>query len=366
MIIIEIFAYLVLIALSFQLFNVILNAITPIFLKEVNIKFNTPLISVLIPARNEENNISNILNDLINQEYENIEIIVFDDNSEDNTANIVKEFIKQDNRISLINSNVLPQGWIGKSYACNELSKKAKGEYFLFVDSDVRLRGTILTRAIHFSLMKTIDLLTIFPMQTMLSFGEKITIPNMNFILLSLLPLIFVRKSIFKSHSAANGQFMLFNSDIYKKLKPHEFAKNNRVEDIAIARYFKKNNKTVSTHLGDLDLRCRMYENYNQAIAGFSKNIAEFFGNSYIFAFLFWAINTFGFLFVYFAFGFDLMVIYLLSIAINRVIVAHLSKQCVVENLKLTIFQQYSFLIMLINSLKNKLNKSYEWKGRNI
>ena len=97
------------------------------------------LVSVLIPARNEENNIGNILTDLINQDHRNIEVIVFNDQSEDRTAEIVREFARIDNRIRLIESDGLPEGWLGKNYACHKLSQSATGKYLLFLDADVRV-----------------------------------------------------------------------------------------------------------------------------------------------------------------------------------------------------------------------------------
>ncbi len=366
MIWLEYFAYFVLIFTGFQFLNVILNTIFPSFLKEVKKEYNLPLISILIPARNEEINMGNILKDLIEQEYSNIEIIVFNDNSEDNTEQIVSDFANRDSRIRLVNSVELPTGWLGKTYACSELAKQSTGKFLLFLDADVRVRGTIINRAVYFALSKKISLLSIFPMQTMLTFGEKITVPIMNFILLSLLPLIFVRKSFFKSHSAANGQFMLFDSEIYKQFKPHEYAKNQKVEDIAIARYLKRNKKRISLHLGDLDIRCRMYSSFDEAVVGFSKNIDAFFGNSYFLAGIFWLVNTFGFAFIYFAFGLDMMLLYLIAIAIMKICVALLSKQCVLDGLKFAILQQFSFLVILIKSIIYKINKSYQWKGRNI
>jgi len=104
------------------------------------------LVSVLIPARNEEENIGTLLDDLINQEYRNIEVVVFNDQSEDRTAEIVTEYTIRDKRISLLNSGGLPEGWLGKNFACHSLSGKAHGKYMLFLDADVRpekLMGSI-------------------------------------------------------------------------------------------------------------------------------------------------------------------------------------------------------------------------------
>ena len=98
---------------------------------------STGLVSVLIPARNEANNIGNLLNDLVNQDYKNIEVIVFNDQSEDKTAEIVTEYTIRDSRISMISSAGLPDGWLGKNFACHSLAEQANGKYLLFLDADV-------------------------------------------------------------------------------------------------------------------------------------------------------------------------------------------------------------------------------------
>ena len=135
-------------------------------------KHSNPLVSVLIPARNEENNIENILSDLEKQNYQNIEILVFDDQSTDDTAKITDVFSEKDSRIHLLKSTGLSTGWLGKNYACFSLSQNAVGDYFLFLDADVRLDGNIISQTISFSQKHNLGLLSIFPTQLMKSWGE--------------------------------------------------------------------------------------------------------------------------------------------------------------------------------------------------
>ena len=95
-----------------------------------------PLISVMIPARDEEANIRNCLESLQKQDYPNYEILVLDDNSIDRTAEIVSEMAAEDSRIRLFNGQPLAEGWAGKPFACHQLAQQAKGSWFLFVDAD--------------------------------------------------------------------------------------------------------------------------------------------------------------------------------------------------------------------------------------
>lgn len=325
-----------------------------------------PLVSVLIPARNEEQNISHVLEDLLNQDYSHVEVIVLNDMSDDATAEIAASFARRDNRIRLINADRLPEGWLGKTRACHVLSQHAAGDYFLFLDADVRVGNHLIHNAISFMHRFGLSLVSIFPKQIMLTRGEKITVPVMNHILLTLLPLILVRKSKFSSLAAANGQFMLFDSTVYKSLHPHERMKNNLVEDIEIARFLKKEHHKIACLTGDNSIQCRMYTGAKDAVRGFSKNVSAFFGNSILLAFIFWLISSFGFLVVLFGLSLPLFLSYILFYLLTRIIVSVVSEQNTTDNLMLLIPQQISFGLFIFHALINKKNKTYYWKGREI
>jgi glycosyltransferase involved in cell wall biosynthesis len=358
-------AWFVFVFTILQLVITLANLFISSKLPEGSIKEN-PLVSILIPARNEENNIGNILNDLLNQNYQEIEVIIFNDLSTDKTAEIIKEFAETDTRIKLINSDHLPDGWLGKNWACHSLSKQARGEYLLFLDADVRLSNGIIIKAISYINRLKAALVSIFPKQIIKTTGEKITVPNMNFILLSLLPLVLVRKSVFSSLAAANGQFMLFNSEIYKSLNPHEKMKNNKVEDIEIARYLKMSKYKIACLVGDKSVQCRMYKGFNEAVNGFSKNVTAFFGNSLILSFIFWLVTTFGFIFILMKLTFPLFITWLIAYILIRIIISAVSEQNAMENLLFLIPQQISLGLFLYHAFINKNIKTYQWKDRNI
>ncbi|HYQ59291.1 MAG TPA: glycosyltransferase, partial [Draconibacterium sp.] len=178
-------AWIIFIFTAIQLCVVLLNAIFRQPLPPCPNDFN-PLVSILIPARNEEQNIGLLLQDIQQQEWQNLEVLVFNDQSTDKTAEIVESYTKTDQRFQLFNSDGLPEGWLGKNYGCYQLAQKAKGSYFLFLDADVRISGTIIAGTIAKVQQHKLGLLSIFPKQIMRSWGEYLTIPIMNFILLSL------------------------------------------------------------------------------------------------------------------------------------------------------------------------------------
>jgi glycosyltransferase involved in cell wall biosynthesis len=324
------------------------------------------LISILIPARNEEHNIARLLGDLVESKDAQVEILVLDDDSDDQTAAVVARFAKEDSRINLIRCDNLPAGWLGKNFACYSLSKQARGDHFLFLDADVRIKPEFIRSTVDWMQKNNHGLISVFPKQEMHTVGEKLTVPIMNYILLTLLPLPLVRWSKYASLAAANGQFMLFESSVYQELNPHEKEKGNKVEDIAIARYYKTNKISVACLLGDESVRCRMYDGYSDSIKGFSKNITEFFGGSLVIAILFWFMTTWGFISVVISFGIKLSIAYLVVLISTRVLVSIASNQNIFINLLYLIPQQLNIGIILIMAFKSKYFTGFLWKGRAI
>lgn len=358
-------AYIIIAFTLIQMMVSFLNMITATSLPKVK-GSHSAFVSVLIPVRNEEKNIRNILNDLLNQDYKNIEIVIFDDQSEDRTVEIIKEYMEKDARIQLLHSDFLPVGWLGKNHACHSLSKKAKGDYLLFIDADVRLSGNPIGKAVLFSKKYNLSLISVFPKQIILTAGEKITVPNMNYILVSLLPLIFVRKLRFASMAAANGQFMFFRANEYHSLEPHQLMRNNKVEDILIARHYKKKRLRIACLLGNREIVCRMYRNFNDATEGFSKNVIEFFGNSFLSALIFWLVTTLGFIPVLLYLPLKFQILYIIFYVLTRVFVSVASRQNIFYNLISVVPLQVSLAIFIYKAFINRFFRKYQWKGRSI
>ena len=349
-----------------RLLVAIINWLTFIHLPE-NIKLSyQPFISILIPARNEENNIGNLLVDLSTLKYQNFEIIVYNDNSTDNTAKIVEEYSSRNNSVKLINGGEPENGWLGKNYACHQLASQACGEMYLFLDADVRVENSLIEKSIAYMQKYNLELLSIFPKQIMTNIGAQLAVPLMNWILLSLLPLSLVRLSSWTSFSAANGQFMLFDALTYKQHSPHNHFKNNKVEDIAILHYFKEKKIKVATLLGDESIRCNMYNNLPEAIDGFSKNIFEFFGGSALITILFATITIFAPVYLYFFNGLAESILYIIFGLLIRIFISLASYQSVAKNTLLIIPQHFVFISIIYAAIINKKNKSFKWKNRNI
>ncbi len=361
-------AIIVWVILIFSVLQFVIALVNLLFQPKYTIYKNieNSLVSVLIPARNEEKNIGKLLSDLQQQSFKNIEVIVFNDQSNDKTEDIVNQFVKKDKRFVLINSTELPDGWLGKNHACYTLGNRAKGSCFLFLDADVRIGKNLIAQIVSYHKIHRLSLLSFFPIQQMKTLGEQTTVPNMNFILLTILPLVLVEKTKFTSLSAANGQLMLFNANTYKQIQPHKKLRMSKVEDIEISRLFKKNGLSVACHTGSTEIFCRMYSSFHEAVNGFSKNVIMFFGNSTLLAILFWLITTFGFVFILLEKQLPVFIVFIIIIISTRVMVAIKSKQNIVNNILLFPVQQITLGIFILKSIINRYRKNYEWKGRRV
>lgn len=359
--------YIAIFSFIFIIYQFITTLINFIFRQKIKNtdSLDSAEISILIPVRNEEKNIADLIENLQNLKSPNTEIIIYDDLSTDNTCQIIEKYINQNPNIKLIKGKELPEGWSGKNFACYNLAKNAHGKYYLFIDADVRLYDDIVPGVVAYLKKHNLGLLSIFPVQVLETFGEKISVPIMNYILLTLLPLILVHKSPFTAHSAANGQFMLFDADTYKRINPHEKFKNSHVEDINIARYYKKQNIKIACLTGDKRVQCRMYTSYQEALNGFAKNIFMFFGNQPVLAFMFWLLATVGFVPVMFVSN-SLLIIYFSLLIIIQILYSILTKQNPILNLLLFPLQLVFMLHVMLYSIIKKNKKDYQWKGRNI
>jgi glycosyltransferase involved in cell wall biosynthesis len=353
---------IVLVILCYQLLVVIINLVTNQQLPKAT-GATDDLISILIPARDEETNIQNILTDLTQQPYRNIEICVYDDQSTDHTSLLVERFAALDSRVKLLKGTELPVGWKGKNYACWQLAYQARGEYLLFVDADVRVSGDVVSQTIHYMKQRSVSMLSIFPNQQMLTNGEWQVVPIMNHILLSLLPLRLVELVSFPSLAAANGQWMMYRKSVYERWLPHQTMKSENVEDIKIARYLKRNGERIACFASEIDLSCRMYKSYGEAVNGFSKNVIMFFGNSYLLSFVYAIVGSVMF-WPLMQLGWFWLVLFVLTSVLCRIITSYLSHQDIKKNLVSFLLQQLNLVVIIIYSLQQRITKRTTWKGR--
>ena len=324
------------------------------------------LVSILIPARNEAENILNLLESIKNQDYQNVEVIVLDDQSEDDTFSICDTFSKTDSRFKISKGEELKKGWLGKNFACHQLAKQAKGKYLLFLDADEEIKDGLINNSIYRMQIGKLGLLSLFTNQVTISFGEKTIIPLMHYLLLNLLPLRLVKLSKNPAFSAASGQFMLFDAEVYHQFQWHECVKNQVVEDVEIMKQIKIQKLKGEALLANGFIYCRMYKDYNEGLQGFSKNLLAGFGGSIVGLLLYLFLVLAGPILILCYLNFQLFYFAITLIAFSRIMISFLSGQNVWLNLSLHLLQMINLLVIAILSIKKSINKSLIWKGRTI
>jgi len=359
-------------AISFVLFFLILRFCVTLFnfisdpkLRRVS-KHADNLVSILIPVRDEEHNIVPLLQSILDQDYADYEVIILDDSSTDNTFMVCSNFAARDMRFKVIKGKELPKEWLGKNYACHQLSQYAHGEYLLFLDADEKINNGLINSAIYRMQANNLSLLSLFTNQTMLTLGEKMVVPLMHFILLNLLPLKLVFLSKNKSVAAASGQFMLFNADDYRRYNWHEQVKEAVVEDVEIMKQVKVQNLNGEALLANGMISCRMYTCFSEAVTGFSKNFLAAFNYSIGGLLVFLTILIGGPLLIITTLNLSLILFMCGLIILNRVMIAMMAGQSTVLNATLHPLQMVSLTVVAVTSIQKHLTKTNIWKGRRV
>lgn len=248
--------------------------------------FEGPMVSVLVPARNEEKNIERCLNSLRNQMYQNYEILVLDDNSEDHTAEILKRIAAQDERVRVFSGKPLPADWYGKPFALHQLTQQARGEILVFTDADTIHTSTSIAWAVTNMVRLKADLVSGYIGQIFKTLGEVVTVPLMFFLTGFVIPLFLNRFTKAHWFSAAIGQFIAVKRSVFEAIGGCESFKKKTSEDIYMCRYIKS--KGYVTYFLNITehVKCRMYNGYRDAIEGIGKNIFDFLGKNTVLLFI--------------------------------------------------------------------------------
>jgi chlorobactene glucosyltransferase len=233
-----------------------------------------PLVSVIIPARNEARNIVRCVGSVLASCYPALEVIVVDDHSSDGTGELARELAAVDVRLRVVDAPDLPPGWFGKQWACATGAGAARGELLVFTDADTRHAADLLPRAVNARAAREADLLTVAGQQEMHSFWERIIQPQV-FALLSLRyggP-EHVNRARRPEDVIANGQFILVTRDAYRAMGGHDLVRGRVAEDLAMAQEFFRAGRRVVLMLGLDQLSTHMYASLGEVIGGWRKNM---------------------------------------------------------------------------------------------
>ncbi|HTP07963.1 MAG TPA: glycosyltransferase [Anaerolineae bacterium] len=254
-----------------------------------------PRVSLLVPARNEAHNIENCARGLLSQQYPDFEVIILDDESTDGTGEILARITAEDDRLRVIHGQPLPVGWLGKNWACQQLSQAASGDYLLFTDADTCHDPLMLRDSIGAALTTNADLLSGMPHQEVKTWSERLLVPILAWSFMAFIPLALAERIRAAFLSVAIGQYLLFRRSAYEQINGHACVRDKVVEDFELARHIKK----AGLHWRFVDattrIHCRMYHNFREVFNGLSKNLFVVFGNIFFFA-LAWSALIISFL----------------------------------------------------------------------
>jgi chlorobactene glucosyltransferase len=238
------------------------------------------LVSVLIPARNEEENIGRCLRSLRTQTYENYEILVLDDNSEDSTWDIINSCCRKDPHIRPFKGKELPSGWYGKNYALQQLIEHAQGEFLLFTDADTIHTGQSISFAVSNMEYHQADMISGYPKQLFPSISTQAVVSAMCLPLLFFPPLRLLDRLKMPMFSLAVGQYICVRSRAIEAVEGFTHIPNSITDDIHLARLFvSKGFKQLFLDVSDI-VSCRMYSSFLKSFGGITRSTMGYLGKN--------------------------------------------------------------------------------------
>lgn len=354
----------------------ILNALTFPRLKPARAEFNRPQVSVLIPMRNEAEIIAETVTSLLSQDYPNLEILLLDDHSSDGTAEIAINTGAGHPRLRVFRGEPLPDGWLGKVWACDQLSRKANGEYLLFADADVRWQPGAISALMAEATQTKADLLNAWTTQITNTWGERLIVPLMAFSIHAYLPVLATHHLPWKVFAAASGQCLLFRRDAYQSIGGHAAIRDNILDDMSLAYAIKQNRLRFRSVDANGFIHTRMYQNWAQVRDGFAKNILAGHGNNVLILLVSTVFHWWQFILPLLLVIFSLVnsgwssasANWMMLVAISsltRALTAAVTRQRIVDSIFLSV-SVFLMTVIAVRSILWHFTGGPKWKGRRL
>lgn len=234
-----------------------------------------PLMSIVVPARNEERQIELCVRSLLAQRYPNLEVIVVDDCSNDGTAEIVERLAATDARLRLVRGKPLPEGWVGKPWALTQGVCVTRGNWMLFTDADTVHEPLACASSMTYAQREKADFLSLLTDQTTVTLAERVFLPSILLgIAFGIGPVDDVNDPC-KETAIFNGQYILARREAYEALGGHGAVRAEIAEDFEFAKLIKRDGRFRSIFATSHGLvSTRMYRSFGELWEGFVKNFA--------------------------------------------------------------------------------------------
>ena len=248
-------------------------------------------VGVVVPMRNEAENVEGIVATLSAQDAP-FHFYLLDDNSEDKTLELLQRFTAGDSRFTVIKGAPLADGWIGKTWALQQLYEASSEDVLVSIDADVRLTNDAINKAVTSLRGARLDFLSPYPRQIAQSFGERLIQPLLQWSWLTTVPLRYAESARQKSMAVANGQFFVVRRSALDSISGYQSVKHAVIDDVFLARQLIAHGSSGTVIDGSDIAETRMYASWSEIEAGYGKSLNKAFGS------IFGAIFVIVFLFV--------------------------------------------------------------------
>ena len=248
-------------------------------------------VGVVVPMRNEAENVEGIVATLSAQDGP-FHFYLLDDNSEDKTLELLQRFTAGDSRFTVIKGAPLADGWIGKTWALQQLYEASSEDVLVSIDADVRLTNDAINKAVTSLRGARLDFLSPYPRQIAHSFGERLIQPLLQWSWLTTVPLRYAEGARQKSMAVANGQFFVVRRSALDSISGYQSVKHAVIDDVFLARQLIAQGSSGTVIDGSDIAETRMYASWSEIEAGYGKSLNKAFGS------IFGAIFVIVFLFV--------------------------------------------------------------------
>lgn len=236
-----------------------------------------PRVSLIVPVRDEVHRLPARLPGMLAQQVG--ELIFLDDCSTDGTPEMLAQRTAEHPHARVVPGRPMPDGWVGKTWACAQGAEAASGDVLVFCDADIELAEGAISAVVAQLRGQHADLMSVFPRQVTETFAEHVTMPLIDDLLLTGLPFQLLKQPLAKGAAAANGSIMAFPRTSYDALGGFGAVRTEIVEDLAMARHVRRSGHQLGLALGGDLISTRMYDGYQELVPGLGKGLLAVMGN---------------------------------------------------------------------------------------